>query len=36
MRDKMVKVNVIFHSIHSHIYKMAEAIAAGAREIEGA
>ena len=35
MRDKMVKVNVIFHSIHSHIYKMAEAVAAGAREVEG-
>jgi NAD(P)H dehydrogenase (quinone) len=32
----MVKVNVIFHSIHGHIYKMAEAVAAGAREIEGA
>ena len=32
----MVKVNVIFHSIHGHIYKMAEAIAAGAREVEGA
>jgi NAD(P)H dehydrogenase (quinone) len=32
----MVKVNVIFHSIYGHIYKMAEAIAAGAREVEGA
>jgi NAD(P)H dehydrogenase (quinone) len=32
----MVKVNVIFHSIHGHIYKMAEAIAEGAREVEGA
>jgi NAD(P)H dehydrogenase (quinone) len=32
----MVKINVIFHSIHGHIYKMAEAIAEGAREIEGA
>ena len=32
----MVKVNVIFHSIHGHIYKMAEAVAAGAREVEGA
>lgn len=31
----MVKVNVIFHSIHGHIYKMAEAVAAGAREVEG-
>ena len=32
----MVKVNVIFHSIYGHIYKMAEAIAEGAREVEGA
>lgn len=32
----MVKVNVIFHSIYGHIYRMAEAIAAGAREVEGA
>lgn len=32
----MVKVNVIFHSIYGHIYKMAEAVAEGAREIEGA
>jgi NAD(P)H dehydrogenase (quinone) len=31
----MVKVNVVFHSIHGHIYKMAEAVAAGAREVEG-
>jgi NAD(P)H dehydrogenase (quinone) len=32
----MVKVNVIFHSIHGHIYKIAEAVATGAREVEGA
>ena len=32
----MVKINIIFHSIHGHIYKMAEAVAAGAREVEGA
>ena len=32
----MVKVNVIFHSIYGHNYKMAEAIAEGAREVEGA
>ena len=32
----MVKVNVIFHSIYGHIYKMAEAVAEGAREVEGA
>ncbi len=32
----MVEVNVIFHSIYGHIYRMAEAIAEGAREVEGA
>ena len=32
----MVKVNIIFHSVHAHIYRMAEAVAAGAREVEGA
>lgn len=32
----MVKVNIIFHSIHAHTYKMAEVVAAGAREVEGA
>jgi len=31
-----MKVNVIFHSIYGHIYRMAEAIAEGAREVEGA
>jgi NAD(P)H dehydrogenase (quinone) len=31
----MIKVNVIFHSIYGHIYKMAEAIVEGAREVEG-
>ena len=30
------KIQVIFYSMYGHIYKMAEAIAAGAREIEGA
>lgn len=29
------KVQVIFYSMYGHIYKMAEAIAAGAREVEG-
>ncbi len=29
------KVQVIFYSSHGHIYKMAEAIAAGAREVDG-
>jgi NAD(P)H dehydrogenase (quinone) len=31
----MIKVNIIFHSIYGHIYKMAEAVASGAREVEG-
>ena len=31
-----MKINVIFHSIHGHIYRMAEAVAEGAREVEGA
>lgn len=32
----MSKVQVIFYSMYGHIYKMAEAVAAGAREVEGA
>lgn len=31
-----VKIQVVFYSMYGHIYKMAEAIAAGAREVEGA
>jgi NAD(P)H dehydrogenase (quinone) len=31
-----VKVKVIFYSLYGHIYRMAEAIAAGAREVPGA
>ncbi len=31
-----MKVNVIFHSLYGHVWKMAEAVAAGAREIKGA
>lgn len=31
----MARVNVIFHSIHGHVWKMAEAEAAGAREVGG-
>jgi NAD(P)H dehydrogenase (quinone) len=30
-----MKVNVIFHSLYGHIYKMAEAIAEGAQEVSG-
>ena len=31
----MAKVNVVFYSMYGHIYKMAEAEAAGAREVPG-
>jgi NAD(P)H dehydrogenase (quinone) len=31
-----IKVNVIFYSMYGHIYKMAEAIAEGARSVAGA
>jgi NAD(P)H dehydrogenase (quinone) len=31
-----VRVKVIFYSLYGHIYKMAEAVAAGAREVPGA
>src|SRR5271167_416819 len=31
-----IKVNVIFYSMYGHIYKMAEAIAEGARSVSGA
>ena len=31
-----MKINIIFHSLFGHIYKMAEAVAEGAREVEGA
>jgi NAD(P)H dehydrogenase (quinone) len=31
-----VRVKVIFHSIYGHVFRMAEAVAAGAREVAGA
>ena len=31
-----VKVQVVFYSMYGHIYRMAEAVAAGAREVPGA
>lgn len=31
-----MKINIIFHSLYGHIYQMAEAVAEGARQIEGA
>jgi NAD(P)H dehydrogenase (quinone) len=32
----MMKVNIIFYSLYGHIYRMAEAVAEGAREVKGA
>jgi NAD(P)H dehydrogenase (quinone) len=32
----MMKVQIIFYSMYGHIFKMAEAVAQGAREVEGA
>ncbi len=32
----MVKTKVVFYSMFGHIYKLAEAVAEGAREVEGA
>ena len=31
-----VKVQVIFHSLYTHVYQLAEAMAAGAREVPNA
>src|SRR3972149_3765767 len=31
-----MKVNIVFYSMYGHIYRMAEAVAEGAREVEGA
>jgi NAD(P)H dehydrogenase (quinone) len=31
----MAKVQVVFYSMYGHVYTMAEAVAAGAREVEG-
>jgi NAD(P)H dehydrogenase (quinone) len=31
-----MKVHVVFYSMYGHIYRMAEAVAEGAREVEGA
>ncbi|MDW3688777.1 NAD(P)H:quinone oxidoreductase [Cupriavidus sp. CV2] len=30
------KIQVVFYSMYGHVYKMAEAVAAGAREVDGA
>src|SRR5437588_440045 len=31
-----IKVQVLFYSMYGHVYKMAEAVAEGARQVEGA
>lgn len=31
-----MKINIIFHSMYGHIYKLAEVVAGGAREVKGA
>lgn len=31
-----MKINIIFHSLYGHIYRMAEAVAEGARQVSGA
>ena len=31
-----VKIQVVFYSMYGHIYRMAEAVVEGAREVEGA
>jgi NAD(P)H:quinone oxidoreductase type IV len=36
LRSHIVKVQVIFYSMYGHIYRMAEAVAEGARQVAGA
>lgn len=36
IEERMMKVQIIFYSMYGHIFKMAEAVAQGAREVEGA
>src|SRR5665648_37591 len=31
-----MKINIVFHSLYGHVFKMAEAVAEGARDINGA
>lgn len=31
-----VKIHIVFHSLYTHVYQLAEAVAAGAREVAGA
>lgn len=32
----MARVHIVFHSLYTHVYQLAEAVATGAREVEGA
>jgi NAD(P)H dehydrogenase (quinone) len=31
-----MKIKIVFYSMYGHTYKMAEAVAEGARQVEGA
>ena len=31
-----VRIKIVFHSVYGHIFRMAEAVAAGARDVAGA
>ena len=31
-----MKIKIVFYSMYGHIYRMAEAVAEGAREVDGA
>ena len=31
-----MKIQIVFYSMYGHVYRMAEAVAQGAREVEGA
>src|SRR5215831_6500631 len=35
-RFNMVRVQIVFYSMYGHIYRLAEAVAEGARAVEGA
>jgi NAD(P)H:quinone oxidoreductase type IV len=36
LKEKAMKIQVVFYSMYGHIYRMAESVAAGAREVAGA
>jgi hypothetical protein len=33
---RLMKIHIVFYSMYGHIYKMAEAVAEGARQVQGA